>query len=407
LKLSVNCAVAICLVSLASAGSASAFARKDVRADCGAIPNDWVDDTAAIQACITAAGGYAAIYFPPGQYDVSSTLKVSNGNVTLYSDARDTAMLSFTGCGATNTALEFAASNSGILFGGGVRGLGVRAIGGIACPQTAIHIVDGSGIKIEDAGIYTTDGVGTNEGIRIEGREWMVLRDVYIRAANPIVLGRNPNYPYIDGDFFTFENVYATIVAPGKHWAVSVKDGGTLGAVQMSNIHIGPQFVAVGGCGILNWVTTSTPQPDQNVSYNLTITGARHEQRSPDTCDQVIHIDVPAALPLSQLIVEDVHFGEAIAPSNFPADVIFTNHVQSITVANSHYWPSLETNFINVQNALWLEVRNNFISPHANIVTPGLVLREGAAYRGKFCCTIQGFNTTDTASWGRPGVISP
>lgn len=53
--------------------------------DFGAVGDAVTDDTAAIQAAITAHGG-KAIYFPAGTYVISSTLEVSVDNTKLYGD---------------------------------------------------------------------------------------------------------------------------------------------------------------------------------------------------------------------------------------------------------------------------------------------------------------------------------
>ena len=53
--------------------------------DFGAVGDNVTDDTAAIQAAITAATG-KAVYFPAGVYKVTSTFQVNNEGATLYGD---------------------------------------------------------------------------------------------------------------------------------------------------------------------------------------------------------------------------------------------------------------------------------------------------------------------------------
>ncbi|MBO9998033.1 MAG: hypothetical protein J7641_03330 [Cyanobacteria bacterium SID2] len=49
--------------------------------DFGAVPNDGLDDTSAIQAALDAGG--ATVYFPQGNYNISDTLTVGNGVQTI------------------------------------------------------------------------------------------------------------------------------------------------------------------------------------------------------------------------------------------------------------------------------------------------------------------------------------
>lgn len=64
--------------------------------DFGAIGDGVVDDTAAIQAAITAAGNRAAggtVFFPDGKYKITSTLTVSKSNVSLLGSSQYSAKI--------------------------------------------------------------------------------------------------------------------------------------------------------------------------------------------------------------------------------------------------------------------------------------------------------------------------
>ncbi|HEX6257951.1 MAG TPA: glycosyl hydrolase family 28-related protein [Candidatus Saccharimonadales bacterium] len=64
---------------LAVAQGSQVISVKDV--EFGAIGDGVADDTAAIQAAITAAGATKVCYFPPGTYLISATLTLQNGGV--------------------------------------------------------------------------------------------------------------------------------------------------------------------------------------------------------------------------------------------------------------------------------------------------------------------------------------
>ena len=146
-----------------------------------AAASDTVDNTAAIQACIDAAGSGAGIYFPPGNYVVSNTLLVTNNNVTLYADTRGSARLWFTGCG---DLIRFSRGAKQI-FNGGIKSLWLQGDG--HCAQTGVHLVDQSWISIEDLQIdgFANGTTGSSIGLQVNGREGFNARNIRINANRP------------------------------------------------------------------------------------------------------------------------------------------------------------------------------------------------------------------------------
>lgn len=68
--------------------------------DFGAVGNGTVDDTAAIQAAIDAVKtSYgAAVYFPPGRYKITSSIKVPTKTISLYGSGADTSIIEALSC---------------------------------------------------------------------------------------------------------------------------------------------------------------------------------------------------------------------------------------------------------------------------------------------------------------------
>jgi hypothetical protein len=381
-------------------------AKRDVVANCAADNKGNIDATQAIQNCIDQVGNYGAVYFPPGRYKVTGTLSVSKASVYLQGDSPDTAVIMFSGCGTGSTAIRFSAG-TGLLTGGGVRNLALAGIG--SCTKTAIDLQDTSAVNIKDVNIYDfTDSTENSVGIRTEGRELLHVQGVYIRANNPIMIGRNTNTSggsnYLDADHFHFHDVYTAIpTSINSHYHITVSSN-----VTVTSTTFDQAFAAAGGCGFFKWISTTAPV---SVSSHLRLAGFRHEQRQPSTCDKIVDIELPSGSPLQQLIVENGDFGEYVPGGwngGFPANLVYTSNVDSITVADSSYGPGSGSNFLNVNNAKWLELRNNYISVFAFVQMPGLawktVARNGVdtgsdpkpdAYRGKDCCVF-GARTPDT-----------
>lgn len=115
-----------------------------------------------------------------------------------------------------------------------------------------------------------------------------------------------------------------------------------------------------GGCGILQWVTTSAPT---SISYHLKLENIRHEQMT-SGCDREIDIEQPAGFHLQSLRIGNVRL-EGPYPTS--GNAIYTNHVGSLTVKDTSYSnngsSSNHANFINPNNALYIKLENNYITP--------------------------------------------
>lgn len=359
--------------------TATFAASKQTVTACGADPTGVKDSSAAIQTCINLGGSEAAIYFPPGQYLIKNTLTVSNNNVTLYSDARATAKLMFSGCG---DLIKFS-KDTNVIYNGGVRGLWLQGDGS-SCSQTGIHVSDGSWITIEDAQIsgFYGDTSQASTGIFTNGREGFNVRNVFIEASNPIVLARNPNHPYLDADHFHFENIYTTIPANTLRWHIALQD-----SVSVSNMTIDGQNPMAGGCGIVQWLA---PTPSVSVSNHLKIANVRHEQMAAG-CDK--EIDIELAMQLQTLVIDNVALS---GPFPLLGTAIFLKSVDGLTVRNTTYLNNVgtlgqEATFINASGTKYIQLENNSVYPYSKNIDAkdlnGLALVwKAGPYTGKECC---------------------
>jgi len=126
--------------------------------DFGAVGNGSTDDTAAIQAAITslvATGG--TVYFPIGEYKVTSTITWANNNI----------FLEGAGLGATTISTFIASGNVFAITnasGGGISNLNIIA----DTTQTSgagVHLTNCYNVKVSDVVI----GYGLNVGVQIDG----------------------------------------------------------------------------------------------------------------------------------------------------------------------------------------------------------------------------------------------
>ena len=360
--------------------SAMAFGKKDVTTCAGVYPNSSTDSANGIHACINNSGSGSAIYFPPGNYTINSTITVSENNVTLYSDTRSSARLSFTGCG---DLIKFSKINTP-MYNGGVKGIWLR--GDRHCSQTALHFVDGSWFSVEDLEISNfIDSDGSSIGIQTNGREGFNIRNLRIEADNPIVIAKNPNHPYLDADHYHFENIY-TSIGEVPRWHISLKDPAG-SPITVSNMTIDGQNPMTGGCGILKWVQKTS---SVSVSNNLKIANVRHEQMAPG-CNK--EIDIELKTPLQNLIIDNVSL-----QGPFPSlgTAIYLDSVEGITVRDTTYANTIakessQATFINATNIKYIQLENNHIFPYAkNIIASdsfgkALIWKAGP-FRGKECC---------------------
>ncbi len=270
-------------------------------------------------------------------------------------------------------------------FRGKVRNLWLRGNG--SCAQTAIHGLDTSYLSLEDLQItnFVDPGSHASVGVQNDGREGFNMRNVFIQADSPVVMGKNPNHP-IDADHVHIEDLYSIIPAGGTNWHITLDDD-----VLVSNMTIDGQNALVGGCGALKWVVQDGATA--SVSSHLKISNVRTEQLNL-TCDKTIYIDLPTGRRLLQLVVDNVALGGPFPPAPVHS-AIHLNNVDSITVSNTSYFNHSATiespaNFIRATNAMYIQLVNNYFYVTSAIVAPGLTWKEGPYSRKDVLQSVRG-----------------
>jgi hypothetical protein len=188
--------------------------------DFGAIGDGINDDTAAIQACINAAGANSLIWFPPGTYKTTSQVTVANNRVFLKGAGPVATQLLFAPT-ANGTCLAFDSGQE--IFTGGISGIGFFS-NDSTYVKVALNTVQTAEFYVEDIVVggsvvhggtqYWSDATNSSIGIQTNGHEATDFNRISIAADNPIYIGKNPNST-IDADHFHFRN--CNLIANQNH----------------------------------------------------------------------------------------------------------------------------------------------------------------------------------------------
>lgn len=187
--------------------------------DYGAKGDNSTDDTDAISDAYDAAiddstdFAYSTMYFPAGQYVVTSLPTINKHYMTWCGDGR------------LQSRFVWFPSADGTLINIGMGedvqyGVSIKDIGGVASgssgsiKKTFIKASDVSGLTIKNCstGDAWTGGTGGSEGIRLAGREAVMIDGFWGSCDRPIVIGENPNST-ISCDDVTIKHTYLSATA--------------------------------------------------------------------------------------------------------------------------------------------------------------------------------------------------
>lgn len=179
--------------------------------DFGAIGNGIADDTAAIQAAMTAEN---AVYFPPGTYLVSSPITLKSNNMIFGAGA--SSVISYTGTATSQGAL-YANSGSASVYVENLVVQNIKVLGQVATAGFSefVHLIAFHGVRnclIDSCEIvgFRGDGIIFGSG-NVAGQE---RHNVDVTVSNCYIDGVNNDnrngISVIDGNGVTIENNYFT-----------------------------------------------------------------------------------------------------------------------------------------------------------------------------------------------------
>jgi hypothetical protein len=224
----------------------------------GAKGDGTTDDTAAIQAAVTAAsvaGGVVRI--PVGTYLVTNTITIAEPGVRIVGDG-------YTGSyGSTikfnpataNVCFDFIHSNAAVpLFGCGIEhvvGTSTNAI-----QKTFLRLTDVSEFTLANVRSDASIAGAGSIGLEVKGREFVRARNCTFFADKPMVLSQNPRHASIDIDTFTFHDTYLG-ATDGTYYNVTIGNTGVAEIRSLRNLCFDGLFM-VQGKGGLSWISTVT-----------------------------------------------------------------------------------------------------------------------------------------------------
>lgn len=222
----------------------------------GAKGDSVTDDTAAIQAAITAASGGGIVFFPSGSYVVSATLNMSNNNVrlqgcqlsTLYIAASFSGLnlINITGqsCGVVDMNLRGVSTTYS--SNPAIDAIQISSARGSLIRDVVCSYINGWGLQSTSGGSISNDNtVIENVHIFSSGKGFHILGNAgsgndqvsYIKNCNVDFCQNGDCYLFEDAFDFVVTNIYGNVTA-GSGNSVHIK--GNCIAIYIENVDLGP-----------------------------------------------------------------------------------------------------------------------------------------------------------------------
>lgn len=222
----------------------------------GAKGDSVTDDTAAIQAAITAASGGGIVFFPTGSYVVSATLALSNNNVRLMGCQQSTLYIAavFSGINLINITgqtcgvmdLNIRGVSTTYSSNPAVDAIQISSSRGCSVRDVVCSYINGYGLQSTSGGSISNDNTNienvhifsSKAGFHILGNAGSGNDQVsYMTNCNCDFIQNGDCYFFEDAFDFVVTNIYGNCTA-GSGNSIHIK--GNCIAIYISNIDVGP-----------------------------------------------------------------------------------------------------------------------------------------------------------------------
>lgn len=381
----------------------------------GAVGNGTTDDTAAIQAAITAAGSNSTVLFPDtgSSYRTGPLLVSAQSGVTLQGTGRRGAQLLFVSAGNQSdtvgastdpgTCIQFAC-NSGLTQQSqcAIFNMSISATSSVVHDKNGVRVVNNSQFSMNKVTINTFYG-GPNGScaLRTMGHELMSVSECSFAASIPIRISLDPaaGSSFISCDSFHFSDLYllgplANGGATASAVAAGLAGGPALNAnslwpdgclviddgVRINNLLFDGNQAWVGNAEGIYWVSPTSPGDTQ---WSIAFKNIRKEQGY-GANRKLFRINLNATYPLQTVIFENCASGED-ATFFYARNVENINIIGGVRIATSTSVAAgnyvVDCNVANtVKSMTWTGVRVHILD--ANLKDAGLVANSSPARTG-------------------------
>lgn len=340
--------------------------------DFGAAGDGSTDDTAAIQAAIDAGGDNSTIWFPPGNYKITSTVRIGADRIHLRCAGGWSTRFTFAPS-ADDVMFHFEKSDdTNVLYGCTVTGGCAVTSADTSHAKVAFRIVDNSSFQLRDVDClnwHSASGQGNSVVVQLAGREWCLIDNVAGGCDLAVQIQKN-GHEYttpsqtIDADHFLISRINSTVTAVNGSLTLDTGGGSRSispsilidTGVNLSTCEIRNCALVTGTDGIF-WHDTTTV----GSSTGLKISGIRFEQGT-DELGYALYVKHNYAL--QDLAVEGLECGLGRGVYLRKCQRVSLSHVQSPG-------DTVGLDAVASDNSFTLRLENCFFQYGASVSTSG------------------------------------
>lgn len=331
----------------------------------GAKCDTSTDDTTAIRAAVDWPGAHE-VRIPRGLCRTTSEMVISQPRVNIRGEGKQVSRINFVPTVGGTAAFHFTTGINAVLYQNSISDLTILSTN-TTLQKFMILATDTSELRIEN--IATGPGVtggaaiapftgASSIGIKLQGREFTIIRNATISADIPLWIDDNPNST-IDVDHLHVQDFYGA--AQGTNPVVYVSSGVNATDVTFD----GYQGWITGARGIY-WVDTTSVQ----LSHNIRFANVRYEQPTA----RFFIFDIQNNVQIQDLIFDNVLLGGGLAMDGFRLRKVDT------AIFNSCRYNGIGVALDVDSTVNTIDMRGFFTQDNSTISTGTLVRTEGLTY---------------------------